>query len=151
MSVTTITATAVEAPTAESRRDRMKRAALEGIEVIIPKVKEILHSGANAIETNADQCGELAADSVECLLQGKDTREGLADTAREPVSACTTETITCAVQSSCPYIDPAVNRVANCTGKVAEKSIDCAANSANACTQGTSDLKDRGFFSCASN
>ncbi len=131
---------------AKSRRERMKRAAVEGVESATPKIKAALHSAANAVEENAGQCGELSADLIESMLTRNDRGEnepGTLESVRGPVSSCCTTSVESAVQATRPHIDPAVNRTAACSSRAAERGIDCAADSANTCAQGTRSLTSR--------
>ena len=143
------TATAREVPQAERSLEQMKRAALAGIGAATPKVKDALHAGANALEANAEQCGEFFADVAECCIARKDAPDSHPDLSdshpdlREPVSKFCTALVTDAVQAGRPHIDPAVDRTAACTSRVAERGIDCAADSADSCRQGASDLCGR--------
>ncbi|NGX47776.1 MAG: hypothetical protein K1000chlam3_01159 [Chlamydiae bacterium] len=164
MSTTTTTTTSMEAPIAESRRDRMKQAAVENINTATKatgnaavaaiaychKHKELIGQTGGALGAVGGAAGGSALASKTGCLAAPVVVPATTYAGKKAGEAAAKCVVDGCHNHVAPKIPNCAQAASNCIGKVAERSIDCAADSANACAQGTRDLKDRVSFSCAS-
>lgn len=156
MSITMPTATASATP-AESRRERMKRAAIAGINATTQKtgdatvaVIEYCHQHRELFEKAGAACGTVGGAVGGAALAAE---TGCATAVVIPITMAAGEKLggaaaKCAVDGCHNHVAPKVSdccqQTADRTGSAAKKTIDCVADSAEACGQRTMDFCGRG-------
>lgn len=156
MSATTTYIAADSATSAESRRERMKQAALASINTTTKKTGkaavaaiEYCHQHRELFEKAGEVCGAVGGVVGGTALAAE---TGCAAAVVIPISTGVGKMVggfaaKCAVDGCHNHVAPKVpdfcQQTADRTGKIAERGIDCIADSAVACGQRTTDLCGR--------
>ena len=156
LATTTVTAPASEGSSAESGIERMKRAAAKKIDDAAKitgnaavSAIDYCHQHKEQVKQAGEACGAVGGAAVGTAIA---VETGCSAVPVVPITTGAGKVVggkaaECAVDGCHNHVAPRVpdccQQTADCTGKAAGKGIDCVADSAGACAQGTRNLTNR--------